>query len=153
MTKALYSNILVAVLVISGSLSFAPYLSADEFVQHKIIFQVNDNDPARMNLVLNNVANVNKFYLDKGEVAQIEVVAYGPGLKMLIDGMSPVKDRIKSISQNFDNVAFKACKNTYKAMTRKVGKDLHLLPQAKLVDAGVIHLVKRQEQGWSYLRP
>jgi intracellular sulfur oxidation DsrE/DsrF family protein len=122
-------------------------------VQHKIVFQVNDNDPARMNLVLNNVSNVNKYYLDKGEAAQIEVVAYGPGLNMLIDKTSPVKDRIKSISQSYDNVTFNACRNTYKAMLRKAGKNIQLLPQAKMVDAGVIHLIKREEEGWAYLRP
>lgn len=153
MTKAIRNSITAATFAILSSLLFVSTVSADEFVQHKIIFQINDNDAARMNLVLNNVANVNKYYLDKGETAQIEVVAYGPGLNMLIENKSPVKDRIKSFSQNFDNVEFKACHNTYKAMSKKAGKNIKLLPQAKMVDAGVIHLIKRQEEGWSYLRP
>jgi intracellular sulfur oxidation DsrE/DsrF family protein len=41
-----------------------------------MVFHVDDNDPKRMNLVLNNVANVNNYYQGKGEQAQIEIVAY-----------------------------------------------------------------------------
>ena len=52
-----------------------------------------------MNLVLNNVTNVMEYYHGKGEQAQIEVVAYGPGLHMLRDDTSPVKDRIKQLSR------------------------------------------------------
>jgi intracellular sulfur oxidation DsrE/DsrF family protein len=120
---------------------------------HKIVFHVDDNDPQRMNLVLNNVSNVNKYYQDKGEPTQIEIVAYGPGLTMLVEAKSPVKDRVKSIAESFDNVEFKACANTLKAMTKKAGKDIKLLPQANMVDSGVIHLVERQEEGWTYIRP
>ena len=50
-----------------------------------------------MNLVLNNVANVMQYYHGKGEQAQIEVVAYGPGLNMLREDKSPVKERLTQI--------------------------------------------------------
>ncbi|RMG32941.1 MAG: hypothetical protein D6720_12420 [Gammaproteobacteria bacterium] len=120
---------------------------------HRIVFHVDENDPKRMNLVLNNASNLNKYYQDKGEEAQIEIVAYGPGLMMLHAKKSPVKDRIKSIAQNFDNVAFRACANTMAKMKRKTGKAVPLVPEAKIVPSGVVHLVERQEQGWSYIRP
>ena len=48
---------------------------------HRIAFQVDQNDPAVMNLVLNNVSNLMEYYHGKGEQVQIEVVAYGPGLQ------------------------------------------------------------------------
>ena len=120
---------------------------------HRIVFHVDENDPKRMNLVLNNASNLNKYYQDKGEEAQIEIVAYGPGLMMLHAKKSPVKDRIASIAQNYDNVGFRACANTMAKMKRKTGKEVPLLPQAKLVPSGVVHLVQRQEECWSYIRP
>ena len=120
---------------------------------HRIVVHVDDADPERQNLVLNNVSNLNQYYLDQGEEAQIEIVTYGPGLTMLIDGKSPVADRVASIAQNYDNVTFSACANTLANMTKKTGKEPKLLPQAKLVPSGVIELAKRQEEGWSYLRP
>lgn len=120
---------------------------------HRIVLHLDEADPARQNLVLNNASNVNRYYQDKGEEAEIEIVAYGPGLTMLVPGRSPVADRVKSISQNFDNVSFKACANTHRKMSIKAGKDIVLMPQAEMVPSGVIHLVERQEQGWSYIRP
>ncbi len=120
---------------------------------HKLVIQIDDNDPKRMNLVLNNAANIDKYYKDKGEEVLIEIVAYGPGLKMLL-GKSPVKGRIKSFGQNFDNISFKSCGNTYKKFTKKAGgKAPKLLPEAKMVPAGVVWIMERQEQGWSYVRP
>lgn len=153
MNKSIRTYITTASFIVLSSFFLSVVASAEESVQHRILFQINDNDPARMNLVLNNVANLNKYYLDKGETALIEVVAYGPGLNMLLEDKSQVKDRVKSISQNFDNVAFKACQNTLNKMTKKAGKKLKLVPQAEMVDSGVIHLVSRQEQGWSYIKP
>ena len=133
----------LSIMIILFAALFLPlHASAAEDNVHKIVFHIDDSDPERMNLVLNNV-----------EPAQIEIVAYGPGLTMLVEAKSPVKDRVKSIADSFDNVEFKACANTLKAMTKKAGKEIKLLPQAKMVDSGVIHLVERQEEGWSYIRP
>ena len=52
-----------------------------------------------MNLALNNAANVEQYYKDRGEKVEIEVVTFGPGLHMLRDDTSPVKDRIKAIAE------------------------------------------------------
>lgn len=120
---------------------------------HRVVFHLDEADPGRQNLVLNNASNVNKYYLDKGEEVEIEIVTYGPGLTMLIPGKSPVAERVDSISQNFDNVSFRACANTHAKMSKKAGKDIVLMPQAKMVPSGVIHLIERQEAGWSYIRP
>jgi uncharacterized protein len=120
---------------------------------HKVVIQVNEADPERLELALNNVANINKYYQDRGEEVMVEVVAYGPGLTMLVDGKSPVAQRVVSIAQNFENVSFRACGNTHAKMSQKAGKQVALMPQAQMVDAGVIHLMQRQQEGWSYIRP
>ncbi len=120
---------------------------------HRIVLHVDDADAARQNLVLNNASNINRYYFDKGEEAEIEIVAYGPGLTMLVPGKSPVAERIDIISQNYSNVSFRACANTLAKMSAKAGKQIELMPQAQMVPSGVIHLVERQEQGWSYIRP
>ncbi len=38
-------------------------------------------------------------------------------------------------------------------MSRKEGREIPLLPQAQMVTSGVVHLIQRQEAGWSYVRP
>ena len=66
---------------------------------HRLILQVNSNDPAMMNLALNNATNVAQYYKDLGEKVTIEVVTFGPGLHMLRDDTSPVKARIETIAE------------------------------------------------------
>jgi hypothetical protein len=72
---------------------------------------------------------------------------------MLRDDTSPVKARIKSMSETMPQLAFSACGNTRENMMRVEAKDIPLIPQARVVKAGAVRLMELQEQGWSYLRP
>jgi uncharacterized protein len=45
---------------------------------HRLAVQVNVNDPATMNLALNNVSNAARHYSELGQKVEIEVVAFGP---------------------------------------------------------------------------
>jgi hypothetical protein len=47
--------------------------------EHRIVIQVTQNDPALMNVALNNAQNLLKHYEAADEKVQIEFVAYGPG--------------------------------------------------------------------------
>ncbi len=127
--------------------------AADQKQPHRLVVQVDVNDPAVMNLALNNVNNVVQHYGALGQTVEIEVVAYGPGLHMLREDTSPVKARIKSMSEAMPQLAFSACGNTRENMTRAEAKDIPLISQAKVVEAGVVRLMELQERGWSYLRP
>jgi intracellular sulfur oxidation DsrE/DsrF family protein len=120
---------------------------------HKVAIHVDDKDPARMNMALNNIANLRKYYDSKGETVEIELVAYGPGLHMLRADTSPVADRIATMSLEIENLTFSACGNTHAKMSKKAGKDVQLLDEAKTVPSGVVQLISLQEQGYAYIRP
>jgi intracellular sulfur oxidation DsrE/DsrF family protein len=113
--------------------------------KHRVVFQVSDNDPAKWNLALNNARNV-QADLGKGNV-QVEIVAYGPGLAMLkMD--SAVSARL---AQALDGgVGLLACENTMQ--NTKVGRD-DMYGGIAYVQAGVTHIMKRQKEGWAYIRP
>jgi len=148
-------------LVLSTQISISAKISAPAKIStaanqkqpHRVAVQVDVNDPAVMNLALNNVSNVAQHYHEIGEKVEIEVVAFGPGLHMLRDDTSPVKARIRSMSETIPHLAFSACGNTRENMTRAEAKDIPLISQAKVVKAGVVRLMELQERGWSYLRP
>jgi intracellular sulfur oxidation DsrE/DsrF family protein len=119
---------------------------------HQLVLQVNTNEPAMMNLALNNATNVAQYYKDLGEKVTIEVVTFGPGLHMLRDDTSPVKARIKAIKESTPAISFKACGNTQENMHEVENKDIPLVPEAT-VESGVVRVVELQEQGWTYVRP
>ena len=124
-----------------------------EMKVHHVAIHVDSKDPAVMNLALNNAANVARDFTARGQQIEIEIVAYGPGLHMLRDDTSPVKERLKSMGASMPYLTFDACANTRKKMQKAEGKDIPLVSQAKVVPSGVVHLVELQEKGWSYIRP
>jgi uncharacterized protein len=125
---------------------------ADQKV-HRVVLQVASNDPAMMNLALNNATNIAQYYKDLSEKVSIEVVTFGPGLHMLRDDTSPVKARIEVIALSTPDISFKACGNTRENMHKVETKDIPLIPQAQVVKSGVVRILELQEQGWSYVRP
>jgi intracellular sulfur oxidation DsrE/DsrF family protein len=120
---------------------------------HRLILQVNTNEPAVMNLALNNAANAEQHYKSIGEEIQIEIVAFGPGLNMLRADTSPVKERIKSLAETSRSISFAACDNTRANMSRTEQKEITLISQATVVPSGVVRVMELQEKGWSYVRP
>src|SRR5712672_2492184 len=120
---------------------------------HRLILQVNTNDPATMNLTLNNATNVAQYYKDLGEKVTIEVVTFGPGLHMLRDDTSPVKERIKAIKESAPGISFKACGNTQENMHKVENKEIPIIPEATIVKSGVVRVMELQEQGWTYVKP
>jgi uncharacterized protein len=121
--------------------------------EHHLILQVNSNDPAAMNLALNNAMNVTEYYKETGENVKIEVVTFGPGLHMLRDDTSPVKARIETMSLSNPEISFKACGNTQSNMHKAENKDIPLIRTAEVVKSGVIRIMELQEQGWTYVKP
>ena len=108
-----------------------------------------------MNLALNNATNVIEYYRGRGEQADVDIVAYGPGLHMFRTDTSPVMERIKGMKDAaFPGIIrFSACGVTRRGMETKEGKPVALLSEASLVPSGVVHLMELQEKGWSYVRP
>ncbi len=124
-----------------------------EGVTHHLAIHVDENDPKVMNMALNNAKNVTSFYEAKGDTVIIEMVAYGPGLNMYVEGKSPVADRIATMSLEMENLSFAACGNTHRNMSLKAGKEIVLLSEATMVPSGVVRLMELQEDGFSYVRP
>jgi hypothetical protein len=113
--------------------------------KQRVVFQVSDKDPGKWNLALNNARNVQQ---DLGaENVQIEIVAYGPGLDML-KADSPVAARLAGALD--DSVGLIACENTMKN-THVSKADMY--SGIAYVQAGVTHIMKRQQEGWAYIRP
>src|SRR5687767_12384779 len=130
---------LIALLLVALSL---PALAQEK---HRVVFQVSDNDPAKWNLALNNARNV-QADLGKGNV-EVEIVAYGPGLSML-KMESPVSARL---AQALDgSVGLLACENTMQN-TKTTKSDMY--GGIGYVGSGVTHIMKRQKEGWAYIRP
>lgn len=120
---------------------------------HKIAIQVAENNPQLMNLALNNARNIVTHYKKLGAKAVVEIVTFGPGLHMLRDDTSPVKQRIQQYALEIPEVTFAACANTQANMAKQEGKDVPIMSEAKITPSGVVRLAELQGQGYAYIRP
>ena len=118
--------------------------SAAPAPKNRAVFQVTDNDPARWNMILNNMTNLRDGVGSEG--VEIELVAYGPGIGML-KADSPVKARIADALKN--GVIVNGCQNT---MTNMKLTPADMLPDITYVPAGVVEVMRKQQQGWAYIR-
>lgn len=124
------------------------FLHPHPFATRHVVVQVSQDDPARWHLALNNVANMlEAFGQDK---VQIVVVAYGPGLKMILGNSSDAK-RIADLDE--EGVEFDACHNTMLGIERKTGHLPKLVPSADIVPGGVVRIMQLESAGFNYIKP
>ncbi len=120
---------------------------------HRLLLQIDSDDQQTMNMVMGNALNAKKYYDDKGEPLQVEIVAYGPGITMLRGDTSPVKDRIASLKSSIPGIVMSMCNNAKTAAEKREGHEIAPLPGVTVVPAGIVRVVELQEQGWSYVKP
>ncbi len=131
--------ILLLVILIGGSGAMAQ----DGTRQHRIVMQLTSGDT----LVHKNLMKQFRNMKEASPTLQLEVVCHGPGMDMLMSDRSVVQDKVKEFAAK--GIVFLACENTI--AERKLDRSM-VLPEAGYVKAGIIHIVERQEEGWSYIK-
>ncbi|MCL9968880.1 DsrE family protein [Aquirufa antheringensis] len=111
---------------------------------HKVVVQLNTSDTLVWHGALKNISNLQTAL---GPTTQIELVAHGSGIGILIDGKTTQKSKIAELAAS--GVLFKACENTIRE--RKIDRST-ILTQAGTVPSGVAEVVLKQEAGWAYLK-
>lgn len=111
---------------------------------HKVVVQLNTSDTLVWHGALKNISNLQTVL---GPTTQIELVAHGSGIGILIDGKTTQKAKIAELAAS--GVLFKVCENTIRE--RKIDRST-ILTQAGTVPSGVAEVVLKQEAGWAYLK-
>ena len=135
--------LLTALMLMSG-LIFAQNESSDvDLAEHNIVFQLTSGDTNVHKMLVRQLGNV----LTAAPNSKIEVVCHGPGITMLTTRQTIVHPKV--IELKGKGIDFVVCENTLKE--KKVTKE-EIIPEAAFVKAGIIEIVKKQEEGWSYIR-
>lgn len=111
--------------------------------EHKIVFQLTTGDTTAHKQLIKQFNNI----LSVSPSTKIEVVCHGAGLDMLISDKTIVEEKIKLLSEK--GVVFNACEFSIKE--RKVDRT-KIISVSGFVPAGIIEIVSKQEQGWSYIK-
>lgn len=113
----------------------------------KTVFDINQEE--RWNTLIGNLKNVVKRMKEINSEYSLEVVIMGTainGIKKLSDIVE--KDDLEELINQ--KVVFSVCNNTMKKYNVK--KD-ELYDFVQIVPAGVVELVLKQQEGYSYIKP
>ncbi len=153
--NALLAPMLLAALVIGGTAQANdPADAVDQVIQEKpfadarVVLQISDPNPFKQTLVLNVAQNLLKFY--GPDRVDIEVVAFGPGLRLMFKDNAQA-GRIAALADQ--GVRFSACENTIANMGEKLGHEPALNPDAKIVPAGIVRLIQLNQAGYFVAKP
>ena len=121
--------------------------SADKM--HKVVFEVAVDGTEKWQGVLRNVENVQKALGAK--TTKIEVVTHGKGVGMLLATTSAENAELKAKLDQLHaaGVVFAACENT---MKREKIEKKDLVELSTTVDSGVSEVIRKQEDGYAYIR-
>jgi intracellular sulfur oxidation DsrE/DsrF family protein len=117
--------------------------AAEQAGQHKIVFQLTTDDTLAHKALMKQLNNIISVAPD----TKIEVVCHGPGLNMLVIGKSIIPEKIQLLKAR--GIDFLACEFSMKE--RNISRE-KIIPEAGTVPAGIIEIVTKQEQGWSYIK-
>jgi len=150
----LHRILLVVVISLTTNLTASEVIklsAIDEkpFAETHLVLQLSDADEAKQSMVLSNANNLIKYY-GGPDAIDIEIVTFGPGVKLLFSS-TKFRSRIASLVAN--DVRFVICQNTLDTIARRTHKVPEVLPQAIHVRAGIAHIIERSKQGYVVVRP
>jgi intracellular sulfur oxidation DsrE/DsrF family protein len=118
------------------------------FAEHHLVLQLSDASAEKQGLVISVANNLLKVY-DPDRIA-IEVVAFGPGIDLLLADSAnrPYVDSLVAQGVRFD-----ICGNTLDTIERKTGTRPKVNPVAVTVQAGASRILELVEHGYTLIRP
>jgi len=111
---------------------------------HKVVVQLNTADTSSWSSVIGNIKNMQKVWPNN---LNIEVVVHGKAIDFLVKDKTFFSEDIQLLATQ--GVKFNACQNTMRK--HGISPDM-LLKIAGMVPSGVVEVVIKQEEGWSYLK-
>jgi len=141
--------LLIAILLMGNLLGETEFAKPKPAIDNprKLVFSLPSGDVKEMNRIISTINNVMKFY--RPENTEVAVVAYGQGLHALLkNGDKEVRKRIEAL-MTYD-VVFIACGNTMRTLHIEK-KDL--LEDVEFATAGIVEIIERKLQGFSYTQP
>ena len=119
---------------------------------NKVLIHIADDDSIQVGQALDEIESLLQYYRASGQAARVEVVINGKGLELVRADTSAFAGRIHKLQREFDNLTFAACQNSIDRLKREQGILVRLLPGVVVIDSGMAELMRRQNQGWTYIQ-
>uniref|UniRef100_Q31DM8 Sulfur reduction protein DsrE n=1 Tax=Hydrogenovibrio crunogenus (strain DSM 25203 / XCL-2) TaxID=317025 RepID=Q31DM8_HYDCU len=147
-TTLLFLSWMMSMLISLNVLAMQEPPLPETFAEHKVVLQISDPNPFKQTLVLNVAGNLIKHY--GASNIDLEIVAFGPGLRLMMDGNTN-QQRIKSLMSI--GVRFSGCANTLNNFSKILGSKPELIDGVTIVPAGAARILQLNAAGYQILKP
>ena len=121
-------------------------------VKNKVLIHLTDDKSSQLNAALDEIEGLMRYYRDSNQTAHVEVVMNGRGLDLVRADITPHAARVAQLQREYRNLTFAACQNTIDRLKREQDITVRLLPGVITIDSGMAEIMRRQNQGWTYLQ-
>ena len=121
-------------------------------VKNKVLIHLSDDKTSKLDAALDEIEGLMRYYRETRQTAHVEVVMNGRGLDLVRVDTAPFAGRVAQLQQEFHNLTFAACQNTIDRLKREQNITVRLLPGVIIIDSGMAEIMRRQNQGWTYLQ-
>jgi len=126
--------------------------TANQQQEMKLVLHVTTNAKHKINTVLDEAEALLESYSALKKQVKLDVLTNGKGLALLHAKHSPYSERIQALQEKYKNLTFKACQNAINRARKRSGKEVVILPQAVIVPSALGEIIKKQQDGWSYIK-
>ena len=117
-----------------------------------IVLHVNTNDEYIQRTILDETESLLESFKETNKKVKVEIVAYGKGVLLFDNEKTKFKNRLKSLQRDFDNLSYAVCGRTVKRIEDKQRRKIKLISKMTVARSGIFQIIKRQKQGWNYIR-
>jgi intracellular sulfur oxidation DsrE/DsrF family protein len=111
---------------------------------HKVIMQITSGDTLAHKALMHQLKNLKEYWAN---AVSLEVLVQGPALDMVLSAKSTQREAIGKLKDS--GIRIVACEFSMKQRNVKADE---LLPGLEMVPFGLVEIITRQEEGWTYLK-
>jgi intracellular sulfur oxidation DsrE/DsrF family protein len=109
----------------------------------KVVLHLQSADTLVHKSLVNQISNIKKELPD----SQVELVCHGPGIEFLTRKNAGYATKLQKM--NLKDVVFAGCEYT---MKQRNYKKEDLVPFTTTVPFGIVEILKKQQEGWLYIK-
>ena len=118
----------------------------------RLVLHVDSADPNRFNVMLDETEQLLKTSAQQKQKVRVEILTNGGGLMLVEQGNAAYTKRLQALSKQYDNLGLLVCQRALNKFKSEKGVQLDLVPEARIVESAMNEVIKRQQEGWAYIR-
>ena len=118
----------------------------------RIVLHVDSADADRFNVMLDETEQLLKTSAQQQQKVRVEILTNGGGLMLVEQGNAAYTKRLQTLSKQYDNLGLLVCQRALDNLKAEKGVQLDLVPEATVVESAMNQVIKRQQEGWAYIR-